>query len=171
MFSDTALLKMEAFWTNRRKPGKHLSFDRWLALWNPSRLLKPAEKYYPKLYLSVAVLTTLHALLWVILANALGLALGILIFPEFLPVIRDPKNHKLLISILSREGFYLLPFYPLGMLLVSLLLEWPRFFFWNRRAKRLLDEGALQVSLNDMREAPAEDNTIWPPPPDLQRHL
>jgi hypothetical protein len=165
LFSDAALQKLEPFFTRRRKEWDNDPASFWAVWWNPSLSLKPSEQYHGKLYIRVAMVSMLHGCLYVGVSSCIGLILGGLIVPQFWPMIRDPKYHASLIGFLAREGFYQLLFLPLVSLSFVFASEWPRYFFWNRRAKRLQNEGVVSVSLNAMVEPPEDDGTCWPPPP------
>jgi hypothetical protein len=165
LFSETTLQRMETFWTRRRKEWENKPPAFWLVWFNPSLLLKPTQGYSRTLYFRVALMSVVRVSLFAAVANGLGLAIGALIFgPQFWPLIRDPKNHAYFIGVLSHEGFYQLPLFPLIMLVLSLALHWPNYFFWNRRAKRL-QRNCPAVLPVPIVEASVNDSNVWPPAP------
>ena len=166
IFTERTLQKMETVWVPRRKEWEDKPPSFWQVWWKPSLLLRPNDDYSRKLYLRVVLVSTLRSLTFLTVANGVGLAVATLIVsPEFWPLFRDPKSHAYIIGALSREGFYLLPLVPLFCLLVNTAGEWPVYFFWNRRAKRLQVAGSVGTPTVAIAEAGEINNTVWPPPP------
>lgn len=123
----------------------------------------PEETCTRSLYLRDAVMSVSRSYLFTTASFCLGVVVAGLFIPQFWPIVRDPKNHAFILGILSRDGFYYFPLLPLIVFPFILLLEWPCYYFWNRRAKRLREEyRALVLAAAD--EAPASESS-WPPPP------
>ena len=165
LFSETYLLKMEATWTRHRKEIEDAP-TFWQTCQYPTLLLKPDEAYTRKSYLRVVSLSAVAVTLLICAIQCFILAVAALIVPQLWSVILDPKNHAQQIGILSEEGFYYLPFLPFILLLFSLAINWPTYFFWNRRAKRLQREGPVSVPIVAAALVP-DDPNVWPPPPRL----
>jgi len=166
VFTEPTLKKMETFWVRRRKEWGDRPLSSWQLWWDPSLSLRPNEDYGRKLYLRVALRGTLRTLTFLTVANGIGFALGTLVVcPEFWPLVHNPKNHAAVIGALSQEGFYLLPLVPLFCLFVNAVGEWPEYFFWNRRAKRLQTAGPAGTSTASVAQAFESSDSVWPPPP------
>ena len=162
-FSEATLLKMETTWTQHRKEleAPPTFIKTWLY---PTLLLKPNEIYTRKSYLQTAIVYTLAVTFLICVIFVLFLLVSARIVPRLWSVMLDPKNHAQQIGILSQEGFYLIPLAPLMWLVASFAFNWPTYFFWNRRAKRLQREGFVSVPIVAAAVLP-DDPTIWPPPP------
>ena len=163
LFSEATLLKMETSCTRLRKDIENAP-TFWQTCQYPQLSLKTNQTYGLKNYLWAAVLSTAALTLVVCLIQCFVLAVSLLLVPQLWSMIFDPKNHAQQIGILSQEGFYYFPVVPLIWLLFSLMLEWPRYFFWNKRAKRLQRAGCVSIPAIAAAVVP-EDNAVWPPAP------
>lgn len=162
LFSEATLLKMETSCTRHRKDWE--ASPSFILTWlYPTLLLKPDEAYTRKSYLYTSIVHTVALTLVVCAIPCLVVAGYALIAPDFWAQVSDPKNHAQQIGFLSQEGFYYLPFVPLIFLLFNLAINWPQYFFWNRRAKRLQQEEPALVPI--IAAAVPDDITVWPPAP------
>ena len=165
LLSEATLLKMETSCTRLRKEIEDAP-TFWQACQYPQVLLRTSQTCALKSYLRAAVLSTTALISVVCLIQCFVPAVSLLLVPHLWSMIFDPKNHAHVISGLSQEGFYYLPFAPLIWLLASLAINWPRYFFWNRRAKRLQQEGYIEVQPVTAAIV-ADDPNVWPPAPRL----
>ena len=163
LFTEATLLKMETSCTRLRKEIEDTP-TFWQTRKYPQVLLKTNQTCALQNYLWAVLLSTATLTLSVCIVLGIVIAVFAITWPQLWAVMHDPKNHALLIRALSHEGVYNLPLVPIAWLLFSLVLDWPRYYFWNRRAKRLQREGSTLVSIVAAAELP-DDTTVWPPPP------
>lgn len=80
--------------------------------------------------------------------------------PGFLPVavFHHGRAHALLIGLLSKHGIYLIPYLIIVMNVVNFGIQYPNYYFWNRRAARLRRDG-IPIT--------PTDDTAWPPAPTI----
>lgn len=163
-FSYEAFLnKQEEVWTRKRKRRQNKPIPLWLAPFYPDQHLSPAEVYPIRLYIQAAlVLVLFFALIEVVLWAILLLALFGPSLLYHLLTYHDLK-HRVFIGILSHEGLYFAPFVLIAAIILSLLIFWPRYYFWNRRAARLRRLG--QDGLPPQNPISTPGHGAWPPEP------
>ena len=164
LFTEATLLKMETACTRRPKIWENSMPSFWDAWRLPTLFLKPDETYPCKTYLRVVILSVLVLMLLYGLAIAIALVVATFLIPHFWSVALDPKAHKFIIGALARAGFSLLPLVPLFALIVNATVQWPHYYFWNRRAKRLQREEFVEIPVVAAAVAP-NDPSVWPPAP------
>ncbi len=166
LFSEATLLKMETSCTRRPKRWENSTPSFWDAWRLPTLSLKPNEAYTRRSYLRVVAMSAAFHTLIVFSSLGIGLVISTFIIPDLWSNLLDPKHHTYLVGVFYQEGFYLVPFLPLFSWLIYFAVEWPRYFFWNRRAKRLQREGPFLVPIVAAALVPNDPN-VWPPPPRL----
>lgn len=163
LFTEAFLDRWEASATSKGKRWEKEAPPLWIAAFHPDWYWPPTERYTVHLYIRQAVFTGLPLVAFMILGWLLPF--GLLWF-WYRPILQDPKYHKLLVGLLSHEGFYWMPWTVLWLSVLPCLFCLPRFYFWNRRAERLRREPPLP---DVPTEAVAVDTGVWPPPPTLTR--
>ena len=157
-WAETLLNKLERSAT-KRGPIK-TPFQRWLVRLSPDSTLLPAETYSWPLFFRVASPPGCGVVLFFAFGQAVIWGALWYYRPE---LFNNPKYHKLLIGLLSREGVYWMPLALVSLLLFNYTLYLPRRYFWNRPAARLRREPPEPVALAvDNVEA---DPGVWPPAP------
>ena len=133
----------------------------WLV---PTLVLRADETYTRKSYLRAVTIAVLGSTLFSILAVvSISFAFALILHFTWTDV-THPKMRALLIAFLLKQGVFQGLLAPLIIFPFSLALNWPRYFFWNRRAKRLQREGYIEVPLVTAALIP-DDPTICPPAP------
>ena len=175
------LLDMLETWFTRRPQRRPLSpsaervvsFGRWLSPPLPDRDMKATGSYSVSLYLRCALgmvirLILLYYAFWIILLISVVFRL----WHEFPMLFHMGTKQARILHWLWQvlwatsvaKGFILLPFVPLVWALFSLMIWFPRAWFWNRRARRLVAAGEA-VSVQEIAEIANPDASVWPPPP------
>ena len=129
-------------------------------LWCCPEFFQPVEDYRLRLYLVRTTISGVIVVLLVLLTMFAPVAYFVHLYPQ---ILHNPRYHKFLISLLSDLGIYWLPCYILLLLVFNYAINLPRFYFWNRRAKRLRSEVKLMPELSGRMNVP--DPSVWPPPP------
>lgn len=140
-------------WRDRTPP-------RWMLWLSPSLRLRHTERFPLRMFLW----ELLYPALPIAIIQVLAVSAGILVI-----VWRDPwilHHHRLLLRLISlittRYRFYVCV--PLILIGFSFLLNFPNFYFWNRRAARLTMAGDSEQAVPDS-ETRVADGHVWPPPP------
>ncbi len=149
--------KLEPWFT--RPYRRSMPHSAWNAFFYSDRALPPVEHYSWRLFFRVATPVSIFVVVLIALTQLIVFA----VVRYKVPALFAPRNHKVLIGFLSREGIYWLPWALLGVFVFNYALYLPRRFFWNRRAARLGREGREKPVSTVMEEAP--DPGVWPPPP------
>lgn len=157
-WAETLLNKLE-YTATKRGPTK-TPFQRWVMRISPDSTLLPTETYSWPLFFRVASPPGIGVVLFLAFGQAMMWVVLRYYHPE---LFNNPKYHKLLIGLLSREGVYWMPLALLFLLLSNYTLYLPRRYFWNRRAARLRRE-PLELAVLPV-ESIGVDPGVWPPAP------
>jgi len=167
-FSYEAILdKLEPRFTkiNRQLPEK--PYRRWIPLPRPNILRDPLEPYSTKRFVKNAILPVVVLSVIYELSYLLPLAYLWYQFPHAFwhLILSHGAPHAGFIGALSQVGFYQLPYVLLILLAFNFLINYPRYYFWNRRAARLRREGLPPHPPLYLRPEEAVD--FWPPAPSI----
>ncbi len=163
-FSEAAGLTMETAWLRRPKRWESCPPPSWYAWQSPTLSLQPTEPYTRRAFLRLALMSAAASILVFSGAVALIVLAATLLVPHLWPFLLDPRNHQFLVRGYHHEKLYRFLSVPLLAVVISMAAEWPRRFFWNRRAKRLQQEKLGSVP-TAAAAVPPDDPGVWPPSP------
>jgi len=146
--------------TKRPKRWETKEPSRFWALTSPELFMPPTENYSIRLYLNKTTITGGSVAIFVLIAWLSPLAYVLHTYPQLL---HNLRYHKLFIALLSHVGIYWMPYAILFLLVFNYAINFPLFYFWNRRAARLREE-SVQDTVSVGTAAIAAPR-VWLPPP------
>jgi hypothetical protein len=156
--------RLERICTNRPKRLENKPISKFQKYLNPWLLLQPTEYYEHRLLLRTVLLGVAYVTLIFIIQRIIVFTV---IFIQFHGLLIEAWHHTatrhyMIGYVEDRFGYD--PFLPLIFFAFMYLISWTRYYFWNRRARRLNEEQKDMVVAEPDLPA-AADPAIWPPPP------
>lgn len=162
---EAVLDRLEVLCTKPNKRWKEKQPPDWAVWMSPDLSLRPDDPYRRTLYVRAVSTHLLITLPFYFAAIGIGVAVGWSSLKKIYVFLNapHPTGQAHAFVILTRDlVLFLAVAFPLVLAAIPLAGLFPRYYFWNRRARRLRSQEAVPELV------PAEilmDPAVWPPPP------